>query len=97
MQTAKPRKITVRGAQRKPVLHSQCSQMSVRYEIAIYAWQREKFAEQLGVPLGWLWYPRSFARKPFMYLPPRIANRFRIFEYARIGHQPQEREHAGPR
>jgi hypothetical protein len=32
-----------------------------------------------------------------MYLPPRIANRFRIFEYARIGHQPQEREHAGPR
>jgi hypothetical protein len=29
MQTTKPRKITVRRPQRKPVLHSQCSQVSV--------------------------------------------------------------------
>jgi hypothetical protein len=36
------------------VLHSQRSQMSVRYEIAMHARQREKFAQQLGVPFRWL-------------------------------------------
>ena len=61
MQSAKPRKIAVCRAQRKAVFHSQCSQMSVGYEIAMYAWQREKFAEQLGMPLRWLWYPRRLA------------------------------------
>jgi len=40
MQSAEPRKITVCRAQRKPVLHSQCSEMSVWYEIAMYARQR---------------------------------------------------------
>ena len=90
MQTTKPRKITVCRAQRKPVLHSQCSQMSVWYEIAMYPWQRKKFAEQLGVPFHWLWYPYGFACEPCMYLLPCIANRFRMFEHARIGHQPQE-------
>jgi hypothetical protein len=28
--------------------------MTVWDEIAMYAWQREKFAEQLGVPFRWL-------------------------------------------
>src|SRR5207249_10625479 len=55
-QTAKPRKITVRGAKGKPVLHSQRSQMSVRDEIAMHARQREKFAEHIGVPFRWLRY-----------------------------------------
>jgi len=32
-----------------------------------------------------------------MYLPPRIANRFRMFEDARIAHQPKEGDYAGPR
>ena len=41
-QPAKPRKITIGGAQRKPVFHGQRSQMSVWYKIAIYAGQREK-------------------------------------------------------
>src|SRR5262245_29485097 len=96
-QTAKPRKITVRGAKGKPMFHSQRSQMSVRYEIAMHARQREKFAQQLGVPFRWLRYPRRFAREPCMYLLPRIANRFRMLKYTRIGHQPQESKHAGPR
>jgi len=41
-QTAKPRKITIGRAQRKSVFHGQRSEMSVWYEIAIYARQREK-------------------------------------------------------
>jgi len=97
MQTAKPRKITVCRAQREPVLHSQCSEMSVWYEIAMYPWLHEKFPEQLGVSFGWLRYPYGFACEPRMYLPPCIANRFRMFEHARIGHQAQESQHAGPR
>jgi hypothetical protein len=32
-----------------------------------------------------------------MYLPPRIADRFRMFEDARIGHQSKEGDYAGPR
>jgi hypothetical protein len=32
-----------------------------------------------------------------MYLPPRIANRFRMFEDPPIGHQPKEGDYAGPR
>ena len=43
-QTAKPRKITVCGAQRKPVFHSQCGQMGIGYEIAMHSRQREEFA-----------------------------------------------------
>jgi hypothetical protein len=43
-QTAKPRKITVCGAQRKTVFHSQCGQMGIWYEIAMHSRQREKFA-----------------------------------------------------
>ena len=71
--------------------------MSVRYEIAMHARQREKFAQQLGVPFRWLRYPRRFAREPCMCLLPRIANRFRMFKYTRISHQPQESEQANPR
>ena len=71
--------------------------MSVRYEIAMHARQREKFAQQLGVPFRWLRYPRRFAREPCMYLLPRIANRFRTLKYTRISHQPQESEQANPR
>ena len=41
-QPAKPRKITIGGAQRKPVFHGQRSQMSDWYEIAMYARQHEK-------------------------------------------------------
>jgi hypothetical protein len=41
-QPAKPGKITIGGAQRKPVFHGQRSQMSVWYKIAMYAGQREK-------------------------------------------------------
>jgi hypothetical protein len=41
-QPARPRKITIGGAQRKPVFHRQRSQMSVWYKIAMYAGQREK-------------------------------------------------------
>src|SRR5262245_65582045 len=85
-QTAKPRKITVRGAKGKPVFHSQRSQMSVRYEMAMHARQREKFAQQLGVPFRWLRYPRRFARKPCMDLLPRIANRLRMLKYTRISY-----------
>jgi hypothetical protein len=43
-QTAKPRKITVCGAQCKAVFHSQCRQMGIWYEIAMHSRQREKFA-----------------------------------------------------
>jgi hypothetical protein len=32
-----------------------------------------------------------------MYLPPRIANRFGMFEHARISHEPQKSEYAEPR
>ena len=32
-----------------------------------------------------------------MYLPPRIADRFGMFEDAWIGHQPKEGDYAGPR
>ena len=96
-QTAKPRKIPVCGAKRKPMFHSQRGQMSVRDEIAMNARQRQKFAPQLGVPLRWLRYPCRFAGEACLYLPPRIANRFGIFEHARISHQPHESDHAGPR
>src|SRR6266568_9241900 len=41
-QPTKPRKITIGGAQRKPVFHGQHSKMSVLYKIAMYAGQREK-------------------------------------------------------
>jgi hypothetical protein len=41
-QPAKPRKVTIGGAQRKPVFHGQRRQMSVWYKIAMYAGQREK-------------------------------------------------------
>ena len=37
------------------------------------------------------------AGEPGIYLPPRFANRLRMFEDARIGHQPEEDDHAGPR
>ena len=79
------------------MFHRQRSQMGVRHQIAVYARQREKFAQQVGVPFRRLRYPCRFAREPSMYLPPRIANRFGMFEHARIGHQTQESEHAGPR
>ena len=46
---------------------------------------------------GGLRYPCRFACEPSFYLPPRIANRFGTFEYARISHQPQESEQANPR
>src|SRR5436190_2224332 len=71
--------------------------MSVRYEIAMHARHRKKFAQQLAVPCRWLRYPRRFAREPCICLLPRIANRFRMFKYTRISHQPQESKHAGPR
>ena len=48
------------------------------------------------MPFRWLWYPCRFAGEPDMYLPPRIANRFRTFEDARISHQPEEGDYAGP-
>jgi hypothetical protein len=79
------------------MFHSQRSEMSVQYEIAMHARQRQKFAQQLGVPFRWLRYPCRFAGEPCLYLPPRIANRFGMFEHARISHQPQENDHAGPR
>jgi hypothetical protein len=79
------------------MFHSQRSEVSVRDEIAVHARQCEKFAQQIGVPFGWMWYPRRLAPEPCLYLPPRIANRFGMFEYARVSHQPQESEHAGPR
>ena len=71
--------------------------MSVRDESAVHARQREKFDQQFGVPFRWLRYPCRFTCEPGIYLPPRIANRFGMFEYARIGHQPQESEQANPR
>ena len=43
-QAAKPRKITVCGAQCKPVFHSQRGQMGIGYEIAMHSRQREEFA-----------------------------------------------------
>ena len=46
------------------MLYCQRSQMSVRYEIAMHARQREKFAQQLGVSLRWLWYPCGFTFEP---------------------------------
>ena len=79
------------------MFHSQHSQMSVRDEIAVHSWRGEKLAQQFGVPFRWLRYPRRFAREPCMDLLPRIANRFRMFKYTRISHQPQESKHAGPR
>jgi hypothetical protein len=79
------------------MFHSQRGQMSVRDEIAMHARQRHKFAQQLGVPFRWLRYLCRFAREPCLYLPPRIANRFGMFEHAQISHQPQESDHAGPR
>jgi hypothetical protein len=60
----------------------------------MHARQRDEFAQQFGVPFRWLWYPCRFAGEPSTYLSPRIANRFRMFESARISHQPQESEHA---
>ena len=66
------------------MFYSQRSEMSVRYEIAMHARQRAKFAQQLGVPFRWLRYPCRFAREPCLYLPPRIANRFGMFEHAGI-------------
>ena len=71
--------------------------MSVRDESAVHTRQREKFAQQFGVPFRWLRYPCRFTREPSIHLPPRIANRFGMFEYARISHQPQESEQANPR
>ena len=65
------------------MFHSQRGQMSIRDEIAMHARQREKFAQQLGVPFRWLQYPCRFAGEPCLYLPPRIANRFGMFEHAR--------------
>jgi hypothetical protein len=61
--------------------------MSVWYEIAMAA---REIAQQLAAPFRWLRYPRRFAREPCICWLPRIANRFRIFKYTRIGHQPQE-------
>ena len=49
--------------------------MSVRDEIAMHARQREKLAQQFGVPFRWLRYPCRFTREPSIYLPPRIADR----------------------
>jgi len=46
------------------MFHSQRSQMSVRDETAVHARQREKFAQQFGVPFRWLWYPCRFTREP---------------------------------
>ena len=71
--------------------------MSVRDESAVHARQREKFAQQFGVPFRLAAVPCRFTREPSIYLPPRIANRFGMFEYARISHQPQESEQANPR
>jgi hypothetical protein len=51
----------------------------------------------LGVPFRRLRYQCCFAPKPRIDLLPRIANRFRIFEHARIGHEAKESEHARPR
>jgi hypothetical protein len=96
-QPAKPCKITIGGAQRKPVFHGKRSQMSVWYKIAMYAGQREKLTQQLGVSFRRLRYPCCFACEPRMDLLPRIANWFRTFEHARIGHQAKESEHALPR
>jgi hypothetical protein len=66
------------------MLYRQRSQMRVRDEIAMYARQREKVAEQLRVPFCRLRYPYRFASEPFTDLPPRIANRFGMVEHARI-------------
>ena len=62
----------------------------------MHARQREKFAKQLRVPFRWLRYPHRFASEPCVRLPPRIANRFGMFEHARISDEPQERERARP-
>jgi hypothetical protein len=77
------------------VFHRQRSQMSVWYEIAMHA-REPDFAQQLGVPFRWLRYPRRFACEPCMYLLPRFANRFWMFKYTRIGHQPQESKSCWP-
>jgi len=50
--------------------------------------QREKFAQQVRVPFRWLRNPYRFASEPGSYLPPRTANRFGMFEYPGISHQP---------
>jgi hypothetical protein len=73
----------------------QCSQMSVRYEIGMHARQREKFAQQLGVPFRWLRYPCRFAREPCMYLLPRQS--VQDVQIHADWSQPQESKHAGPR
>ena len=79
------------------MLHSECGQMGVRDESAVHSRQREKFAQHIGVTFRGLRYPCRFTCEPSIYLPPRIANRFGMFEYARISHQPQESEQANPR
>ena len=71
--------------------------MSVRDEVAVHARQREEFAQQFGVPFRWLRYPCRFTREPSIYLPPRIADRFGMFEHARISYQSQESEQTNPR
>ena len=68
--------------------------MGVRDESAVHSRQREKFAQHIGVTFRRLRYPCRFACEPSFYLPPRIANRFGTFEYARVSHQPQESEQA---
>ena len=72
--------------------------MTVRDEIAVTYRQREKFAQRVrgAVPLAAVSIP-FHTRAKGVYLPPRIANRFGMFEYARISHQPQESEQANPR
>ena len=87
-QCAEAREITIGGAERKPMLYSQRSQMSVWYKIAMHAWQGEKLANQLRMPVRRLRYPNRFAIQPIPHLPPSIANRFWMFEHARISYQP---------
>src|SRR5438270_8150444 len=40
--------------------------------------------------------PRSIAGQPASYLIPCFADRLRVLEYARVYHQPQKGEEAGP-
>ena len=85
-QTAKSRKIPVCGAKRKPHV-PQLTQPDERPGRDCRACPAAReIRPQFGVPFRWLRYPCRFTREPSIYLPPRIANRFGMIEYARISH-----------
>jgi hypothetical protein len=79
------------------MLDGQCGKMSIGDDVPLCARHCKQVTKNISVALSRLRRPSNLTRQPVTDLAPRLANRFRVREYTRIGHHSQKGEQTRPR